>query len=124
MNLRFARHAKELEPLMHFYCDLLGLKVISEFKDHNDYTGIIVGCNQCNWEMEFTKSSELPKHVVDEDDLIILKYEDEIKYNSTLERLTKEKYLEFAPKNPFWEERGKLFRDPEGYGVVILYDKA
>lgn len=119
MNIRFARHAKALEPLLHFYCDLLGLKVISEFKDRNDYTGVVLGCDYCNWEIEFTKSSECPKHTADEDDLIILKYEAEIEYNLILERLMKEKYLEFAPKNPFWEDHGKLFRDPEGYGIVI-----
>ena len=119
MYVRFARHVKSLEPLMHFYCVLLGLKVNSEFKNHNGYSGVILGCDQCNWEIEFTESSDSPKHLADEDDLIILKYEDKVQFDLVLEKLRKEKYLEFAPKNPFWEENGKLFRDPEGYGVVI-----
>ncbi|MBF4691631.1 VOC family protein [Fusibacter ferrireducens] len=119
MNVRFARHAKALEPLLHFYCNLLGLKVISEFKDHNGYTGVILSCDHCNWEIEFTISSNCPNHKADEDDLIVFKYDDKVQYGLVLERLRKEKYLEFAPKNPFWEDNGKLFRDPEGYGIVI-----
>lgn len=120
MKIRIARHVKAIEPMVHFYSDLLGLEVIKTFKQHNGYDGVIMGYKTSDWEIEFTKSTESPMHTTDEDDLLILKYDDIEVYRSVIEKLSLEKNIEFAPRNPFWEDQGKLFKDPEGYGVVVI----
>jgi hypothetical protein len=28
--------------------------------------------------------------------------------------------MEFAPRNPYWEEHGRLYKDPDGNRVVIV----
>ena len=120
MKIRIARHVKAIEPMVHFYSDLLGLEIINTFEKHNGYDGVIMGFKTSEWEIEFTKSPESPEHTADEDDLLVLKYDDIEVYEGVIERLRSEKNIEFAPRNPFWEDHGKLFRDPEGYGVVVI----
>ncbi len=118
MKLRVARHVKKLEPMLYFYCDLLGFELDRTFENHSGYSGVILNYGS-NWEIEFTVGDTKPEHRADEDDLLVVYFEDDSVYREVVERFRREKYLEFAPKNPFWESNGKLFRDPEGFGVVV-----
>ena len=43
MKLRVARHTDDLEPIIKFYTDILGLEIIGEFKDHSNYDGVFLG---------------------------------------------------------------------------------
>ena len=71
MKLRVARHTKDLQPLINFYTTILGLEIIGEFKDHNNYDGVFMGIKNTSWHLEFTVSGEQPDHHPDEDDLLV-----------------------------------------------------
>jgi len=120
MKMRFARHAQNLKKMQHFYVTLLGLSVISSFKNHNGYNGVILGCDGGQWQIELTSSENVPNHLYDEDDLLVLYFDSLKKYEEAIERLNHARIIEFAPLNPFWEENGKLYKDPEGFRVVLV----
>jgi len=120
MKMRFARHVKNLKKMEHFYVTHLGLSVIGSFKDHNGYDGIILSSEGDQWQIEFTTSANRPHHSYDEDDLLVLYFDTPEKYEAVIERLDAARVIEFAPLNPYWEERGKLYKDPEGFRVVLV----
>ena len=120
MKMRFARHAQNLKKMQHFYVTLLGLSVVGSFKNHNGYDGIILGCDGGSWQIELTTSDDKPFHSYDEDDLLVLYFDSLKQYEDTIERLNNERVIEFAPLNPFWEENGKLYKDPEGFRIVLV----
>ncbi len=43
MKLRVAGHTKDLELIIKYYRDILGLEIIGEFKNHNNYDGVFIG---------------------------------------------------------------------------------
>lgn len=120
MKLRITRHVNDLKEMKGFYVDLLGLKVINSFKDHNHYDGLILGDKEGCWELEFTTSEEPSNHLSSEDDLIVLYIDEEKKYNEIIRKFNELRIIEFAPRNPFWEQNGKLYKDPEGNRVLIV----
>jgi catechol 2,3-dioxygenase-like lactoylglutathione lyase family enzyme len=60
MNLRIARHTKDLNPIINFYRSVLGLEIIGEFKNHNNYDGVFLGNKSADWHLEFTTSLDTP----------------------------------------------------------------
>ena len=119
MRMRTARHVTALEPMRYFYVHLLEMREIGGFVDHNGYDGMILGSPEGNWQVEFTVSQDKPEHHFDEDDLIVLYYE-AAKYDAVIEKLTAENYVTFIPKNPYWVAYGNLYKDPEGFGVMVV----
>ena len=120
MKLRVARHTINLQPLIKFYTEILGLKVMGDFKDHSNYDGVFIGGKNVDWHLEFTTSNEAPRHQADDDDLLVF-------YTSTIEEYTaiKEKiavhHIEpIKAKNPYWNENGITIIDPDGFRVVIV----
>ena len=120
MKFRVTRHVNQLKKLKDFYIDLLGCCEIARFDDNENYSGIIFGDESGCWELEFTVSDVPVTRVCDEDDLIVLYIDDESKYNKIMERCAKAKIIEFAPRNPYWEGKSKLLKDPEGNRILIV----
>lgn len=119
MKLRVARHTANLEPIVSFYCDILGLEVLGQFEDHNGYDGIFLGLKDLSWHLEFTQLAKAPEHHPDEDDLLVF-------YLNSMEEVEhlKQKFAakDVAPipaKNPYWNANGTLYPDPDGFGVMI-----
>jgi catechol 2,3-dioxygenase-like lactoylglutathione lyase family enzyme len=120
MKMRIAHHTTNLKGMVAFYVDLLGLKLKATFTSENGYEGVVFCDESETWEIEFTTSHDLPKCCSDEDDLIVLYFERIEVYNRIIERLNQFRHLEFAPRNPYWEARGKLFKDPDGNRIVVI----
>jgi len=43
MKFRVARHTDSLENIVTFYTNILGLQVLGDFKDHDNYNGVYLG---------------------------------------------------------------------------------
>ncbi|MFN4152491.1 MAG: VOC family protein, partial [Candidatus Sericytochromatia bacterium] len=71
MKFRIARHTNNLEPLINFYTNYLGLELLGRFKNHSSYDGIFLGKKDLDWHLEFTMSDEKANHIFDEDDLLV-----------------------------------------------------
>lgn len=84
MNFRVARHTDNLEPIIKFYRDLLGLEVIGEFTNHDKYDGVFIGKEGLNWHLGLSSVQS---------------------------------------KNPYWNNNGSTYIDPDGFRIVIAIMK-
>ncbi|EJL62262.1 VOC family protein [Flavobacterium sp. CF136] len=124
MFLRVARHTNNLEKIEDFYVNILGFERLGGFQNHNNYDGVFIGKTGLDWHFEFTQSETKADHKFDEDDIIVL-YPDTIrKYNMLLESLLENDIPGITAINPYWNENGQMFQDPDGYRIVISPLKA
>lgn len=124
MFLRIARHTDDLEKIEDFYVNLLGFERLGGFENHNNYNGIFIGKSGLDWHFEFTQSSEKAQHSFDQDDVIVLYPKSILEYNALLNKILKNNIASITAHNPFWNENGKMFLDPDGYRIVISPLKA
>ena len=124
MILRVARHTNDLKKVENFYVNILGFERLGGFQNHNNYNGVFIGKPDSDWHFEFTQSKTEADHKFDDDDIIVL-YPDTIrKYNKLLESLLENDIKEITAINPYWNENGQMFLDPDGYRIVISPLKA
>ncbi|RZJ53930.1 MAG: VOC family protein [Flavobacterium sp.] len=124
MFLRVARHTDNLEKIEDFYVNLLDFERLGGFQNHNNYDGIFIGKSGLDWHFEFTQSNEKAQHSFDQDDVIVLYPKTIENYNELIKRLLTNNISSITANNPFWNENGKMFLDPDGYRIVISPLKA
>ena len=124
MTLRVARHTNDLKKIENFYINILGFERLGGFQNHNNYDGVFIGKSDSDWHFEFTQSGTEANHKFDEDDLIVLYPDTIIKYNKLLESLLENNIKKITAINPYWNENGQMFLDPDGYRIVISPLKA
>lgn len=119
MILRVARHTDNLELLVKFYTEVIGLQIIGDFKNHEGYDGVFLGKENSDWHLEFTTSNEKAIHHPEADDLLVFYPENLQEYHRLLERIAANNIPRVAAKNPYWNKNGILILDPDGFGIVI-----
>ncbi|MFE3867741.1 VOC family protein [Flavobacterium sp. LS2P90] len=119
MKLRIARHTNDLEKIKSFYIDILGLELLGTFDNHDNYNGVFIGKPNLDWHLEFTKSNDLANHTFDEDDILVFYTETFLEHKKLINNLLNGSFLTITSKNPYWNENGKMFLDPDGYRIVI-----
>lgn len=120
MKFRSARYTNNLSPIINFYTEILGLKVLGNFKDHDGYDGVFLGIPGADWHLEFTTSTEPAQHQPDEDDLLVFYPASSEEYSTITECFAKHNIPPAEPKNPYWKANGTLYKDPDGFGVIIV----
>jgi hypothetical protein len=124
MEFRLARHTNQLETIINFYAHILGFKVLGDFQAHDGYDGVFIGLPGENWHLEFTSTNEAVVHHWDEDDLMVFYPDTMNSYQQILTSLHSNEVMEKIPKNPYWRINGKLFKDPDGFGIIVSPIKA
>ncbi|MEP6803056.1 MAG: VOC family protein [Flavobacterium sp.] len=124
MFLRVARHTDNLEVIEDFYVNILGFERLGGFENHNNYDGVFIGKSGLDWHFEFTQSDKKAKHTFDEDDVIVFYPKTILDYNDLIKKLLQYNISTINAINPFWNENGKMFLDPDGYRIVISPLKA
>ncbi len=119
MKLRVARHTTDLQPLIEFYTKIIGLEIIGEFKNHNNYDGVFIGNKDTAWELEFTVSNREPNHHQDEEDLLVFYPSSDEEYNAIKGNIVNHGIEQLVPKSPYWKENGITIADPDGFRIVI-----
>jgi catechol 2,3-dioxygenase-like lactoylglutathione lyase family enzyme len=119
MTFRFARHTNDLEQLNSFYVKTLGMEILGSFQNHNGYDGVFIGKPNKNWHLEFTKSDEIIHFNFGDEDILVFYPSTRLEYDSILERINNSSIKIIKAKNPYWNENGKMFHDPDGYKIVI-----
>jgi catechol 2,3-dioxygenase-like lactoylglutathione lyase family enzyme len=119
MVLRVARHTNNLEKIEAFYVNILGFERLGGFQNHNDYNGVFIGRTGLDWHFEFTESNENANHHFDEDDVVVLYPSTVLEYNNLLNSVLDNNISITTSKNPYWNENGKMFLDPDGYRIII-----
>ena len=120
MHLRVARPTNNLVAVVKFYRDGLGFEVLYEFKDHDGFDGVMLGGKGAAYHLEFTrrvghKAGRAPT----EDNLLVFYLPDESGWKAAVARLENAGHKPVKPFNPYWDENGRTFEDPDGYRVVL-----
>jgi len=119
MTFRLARHTQKLQPIIDFYCGVLGFEILGKFENHDHYDGVFIGRPNSDWHLEFTVSDETPQHLPEEDDLLVFYAESNEKFLEICQKLEDNNIESIKPKNPYWNNNGKTYADPDGFRIVI-----
>ena len=123
-TLRVARPTDNLSAVTKFYRDGLGLELLSSFTDHNGFDGVILGGKQSLYHLEFThRHGHKVGRAPSQDHLLVFYIPDPELWNRAVARMQDHGYEPVTSCNPWWDNGGKTFEDPDGYRIV-LYNKS
>ena len=119
-HLRVARPTDNFDEVMRFYIDGLGLEELGSFEDHDGFDGIMVGVVGAPYHLEFTrKRGHNAGRAPTQDNLLVFYLPDEKEWEAAVDRMVKAGYLPVSSFNPYWDQDGRTFEDPDGYRVVL-----
>jgi hypothetical protein len=106
--------------VVEFYRDGLGFEILSEFKDHDGFDGIMLGRYGAAYHLEFTrKAGHKAGRAPTEENLLVFYLPDEVDWKAALARMERAGYRPVKAFNPYWDKHGRTFEDPDGYRVVF-----
>ena len=115
MHLRVARHTDRLEEVVAFYRDGLGLPEIGGFRDHDGYDGVLLDIPGSGAHLELTSGGGHGAPKPHPESLLVLYAGDADRVQAIAGRLGADPV---RPANPYWDEHGITFEDPDGFLVV------
>jgi catechol 2,3-dioxygenase-like lactoylglutathione lyase family enzyme len=119
-TLRIARPSDDLNRLLHFYRDGLGLVVLYQFEDHDGFDGLMLGQKGAPYHFEFTKKQgHLAGRAPTDDNLLVFYYPDVTEWRAAVQRMRDAGFASVNSFNPYWDRDGLTFEDPDGYRVVL-----
>lgn len=119
-SLRIARPTKDLFQITQMYQKGLGFSVLGNFKNHDGYSGVMIGQKGCPYHLEFTwHNSENFCEQPSEEDLLVFYIPDADQWVRRCHQMKLAGFLPVKPKNPYWELRGRTFKDIDGRYIVI-----
>lgn len=118
--LRVARPSDDLDALLPFYIDGLGFKVLYRFDGHDAFDGFMAGHPGHPYHLEFIHHrGRRVGRAPTQDHLLAFYLPDQAAYRAALARMKTAGFAPVKSYNPFWDEGGATFEDPDGYRVVL-----
>lgn len=112
-----------MDAVVAFYRDGLGFEVLGSFEDHEGFDGVMLGRPGAPYHLELTSKRG---HQADisptEDDLLAFYLPEKSAWREAVTRVREAGYDPVPSFNPYWDERGVTFADPDGYRVVLQND--
>ncbi|MET1755965.1 VOC family protein [Novosphingobium sp. RD2P27] len=119
-TLRVARPTVDIKGLLPFYRDGLGLEVLHQFADHSGFDGLMLGREGAPYHFEFTTAHGHPAgRAPTQDNLLIFYLPDHEEWQAAVDRMEAAGFPAVPSFNPYWDQHGRTFEDPDGYRVVI-----
>lgn len=120
IRVRIARPTDNLEEVVRFYRDGLGLVELGRFEEHSGYDGVMLGLPGSDYHLEFTSHADgSPCPAPSVDNLLVLYVESEQAAEIAAARLADLGYPDVDPENPYWDGRSITIADPDGWRVVL-----
>ncbi len=120
-HLRVARASDDLTAAVRFYREGLGFAVLFEFHDHAGFDGVMLGHPGAAYHLELTrKAGHAAGRAPGLDSLLVFYLPDHGAFGAALERLRATGHLPVKAFNPYWDEHGVTFEDPDGYRIVLV----
>lgn len=118
--LRVARPTNNLDALIPFYRDGLGLEILYRFQDHDGFDELMFGRPGAPYHFEFTRAhSHTAGRAPSQDHLVVFYLPDNTVWRAALARMRAAGLEPVASFNPYWDRQGVTFEDPDGYRVVL-----
>jgi catechol 2,3-dioxygenase-like lactoylglutathione lyase family enzyme len=119
-QVRVARPTDKLDEVVHFYRDGLGLTELGSFTDHAGFDGVMLGNPGEQYHLEFTRQlgyrvGKAPT----KDNLLVFYIPNREDWQQLIDRMAGLGYQSVPSYNPYWDEQGRTFEDPDGYRVVL-----
>ncbi len=118
--LRVARPSDDIDALLPFYRDGLGLSVLYRFEDHDGFDGVMLGHEHAPYHFEFTRArGHRAGRAPTQDNLVVFYLPDDSDWQAAVRRLRDSGFAPVPAFNPYWDRDGLTFEDPDGYRVVL-----
>jgi catechol 2,3-dioxygenase-like lactoylglutathione lyase family enzyme len=117
MQVRFARHTEQLDAVVAFYRDGLGLPELGRFEDHEGYDGVFLDLPGTGAHLELTSGGEPGAPVPHPESLLVLYLGDRAAVDEALRRSGA---TPVTSANPYWDQHGVTVADPDGFRVVLV----
>ena len=119
-TLRVARPSDDLDALLPFYRDGLGLIVLYRFDDHDGFDGVMLGHEKAPYHFEFTRArGHTAGRAPTADNLVVFYLPDASEWQAAVDRMRAAGFAPVKAFNPYWDRDGRTFEDPDGYRVVL-----
>ena len=87
-KLRVARPTDDLEAVIRFYRDGLGLAVLYRFEDHDGFDGVMLGQEGAPYHFEFTRArGHVAGRAPTQDNLLVFYLPDEAEWKAAVQRM-------------------------------------
>jgi hypothetical protein len=122
VQVRFARQTDQLEAIVRFYGEGLGLAVIGSFHNHAGYNGVMFGLPGVDYHLEFVSHVDgSPGGSPNRENLLVFYLEDAEVITRKATRLHALGYPQVRSENPYWDNRGAItIADPDGWRIVLV----
>jgi catechol 2,3-dioxygenase-like lactoylglutathione lyase family enzyme len=118
--LRVARPTGNLEALLPFYQQGLGLAVLYRFEDHDGFDGVMLGHERAPYHFEFTRArGHTAGRAPTADNLLVFYFPDAEQWGAAVQRMRTAGFEPVRAFNPYWDRDGATFEDPDGYRIVL-----
>jgi hypothetical protein len=121
-TIRVARPTDNLAAIAKMYAAGLGFSVLTAFRDHQGFDGIILGHPKQPYHLEFTsqRGHQVGKAPT-QDHLLVFYVPDQEIWKADCAQMVAAGFGEVPSYNPYWEIQGKTFEDLDGYRVVLQH---
>lgn len=118
--LRVARPTDDLDRLIPFYVDGLGLDILARFENHDGFDGIMLGRPGASYHFEFTRAhGHVAGTAPTKENLLVFYLPDEAQWAKAVQSMRNAGFEPVPSFNPYWDRLGLTFQDPDGYRVVL-----
>jgi catechol 2,3-dioxygenase-like lactoylglutathione lyase family enzyme len=118
--LRVARPTDNIDRLLPFYRDGLGLALLYRFEDHDGFDGVMLGCEGAPYHFEFTRArGHTAGKAPTKDNLLVFYLPDEEDWRAAINQIESAGFAPVKAFNPYWDRDGVTFEDPDGYRIVF-----
>jgi len=118
--IRVARPTDDIDRLLPFYRDGLGLEVLFRFEGHDGFDGVMLGLPGAGYHFEFTRV-ELHEagRAPTKDNLTVFYLPDTETWRDGVAKMQVAGFEPVPSFNPYWDVNGRTFEDPDGYRIVL-----
>lgn len=126
VTMRVARPTADLERISAFYEEVVGLRLLWAFADHDGFDGAIFGVPDERAQLELVRSphGEVPSPTGE--DALVLYCQGGTEAADLVGRLRRAATVEVTTDddptlNPYWPRQGaRCFVDPDGYRLIVV----
>ena len=119
-KLRVARPTDNLDQVVKQYTTGLDFKILSQFKDHEGFDGVIIGNENSIYHFEFTHHHRtVVGKAPTQDNLIVFYISSKEDWQTQCLKMIEAGFELVKSYNPYWDINGKTFEDIDGYRVVL-----
>src|SRR5512146_2542440 len=103
-KLRVARPTDDIDALLPFHCDGLGMSVLYRFGDHDGFDGVMLGASGAPYHFEFTRAKDhLAGRAPTQDHLFVFYLPDRSAWRAAVDWMASAGFEPVQAFNPYWD---------------------